>query len=367
MPGKTFIPIATVCLIFDQIAAAASESHPKGWLSCWDWFIKAGGDGVPGEPMTGQGLVRGRKLLRKGGGRLVPFWFAYRLWLRHDCVDLSAAFAYHLLQSFFPILLIALAIAGRLLGQQVDLQDRLIDLADQVLPDSAIPLLRSTFLRLTRQGLGAGLLGGVVLVMTASNAYLTLQRGADRLWWNRPHGFEHLRWQQLVRRYVLLRLKALALVGICSLLAVVDQLINTMRLLGSSGVRTWALSLLPDSLRLQQPVSSSVDLLISLVLAFLASLLVLWLLPSKRVQLRALWPGALLISVVLTALSVLLGRVLVLLGIRFQAYGVVGGVLLLTLWVWLAAAVLYYGQCLCVVLDRRRRGLSLHPSAPHPG
>jgi len=301
------------------------------------------------------------------GYRVLPFWRAYRLWLRLDCVDLSAAFAYHLLQSVFPILLIALAIAGRLLGQQTELQDRLIELADQVLPDSAIPLLRSTFLRLTRQGLGAGLLGGLVLAMTASNAYLTLQRGADRIWWNRPKGFEGLSWQQLVRRYVLLRLKALGLVAICALIAVVDQLVSTMRLLGSTGLRSWALSLLPDTLRLQHPVSSGVDLLISLVLAFLASLVVLWLLPSRRIRLRPLVPGALLMSVVLTTLSLVLGRVLVALGVRYQAYGVVGGVLLLSLWVWLVAAVLYYAQCLCMVLDRRGRGQSVHVNALHPG
>ena len=30
-------------------------------------------------------------------------WRAYRLWDREDCVDLSAAFAYHTLQSLFPI------------------------------------------------------------------------------------------------------------------------------------------------------------------------------------------------------------------------------------------------------------------------
>ena len=299
--------------------------------------------------------------------RILPFWRAYRLWLRLDCVDLSAAFAYHLLQSVFPILLIALAIAGRLLGQQIELQDRLIELADQVLPDSAIPLLRSTFLRLTRQGLGAGLLGGLVLAMTASNAYLTLQRGADRIWWNRPWGFEGLSWHQLVRRYVFLRLKALGLVGICALLAVVDQLFSTMKLLGSTGLRSWAMSLLPDTLRLQRPVSSGVDLLISLVLAFVASLVVLWLLPSRRIRLRPLVPGALLTSVVLTTLSLVLGRVLVILGVRYQAYGVIGGVLLLSLWVWLVGAVLYYAQCLCMVLDRRRRGQSVHVSALHPG
>jgi membrane protein len=37
-------------------------------------------------------------------------WWAYRLWDRQDCIDLSAAFAYHSLQSFFPVLLIALGV-----------------------------------------------------------------------------------------------------------------------------------------------------------------------------------------------------------------------------------------------------------------
>lgn len=316
---------------------------------------------------SGASSQHGTRKRKRFAYRILPFWRAYRLWLRLDCVDLSAAFAYHSLQSVFPILLIALAIAGRLLGQQVELQDRLIELADQVLPDSAIPLLRSTFLRLTRQGLGAGVLGGVVLALTASNAYLTLQRGADRIWWNRPWGFEGLGWQQLVRRYVLLRLKALGLVGICALIAVVDQVFSSMRLLGSSGLRSWAVALLPDTLRFQRPVSSSVDLLISLLLAFLASLVVLWLLPSRRIRLRPLLPGAALMSVALTTLSLVLGRVLVALGVRYQAYGVIGGVLLLSLWVWLVGAVLYYAQCLCLVLDRRSMGQSPHGNAVQTG
>lgn len=301
------------------------------------------------------------------GKRILPFWRAYRLWLRLDCVDLSAAFAYHLLQSVFPILLIALAIAGQLLGQRLELQERLIELAALALPDSAIPLLRSTFLRLARQGLGAGLLGGGVLAMTATNAYLTLQRGADRIWWNRPQGFEGLNWHQLVRRYVFLRLKALGLVALCAVVAVVDQLVSSLRLPGATGLRSWALSLLPEALRLQRPVSAGVDVLFSLSLAFLASLLVLWLLPSRRIRLRPLVPGALLMSAALTALSLVLARVLVALGVRYQAYGVVGGVLLLSLWVWLVAAVLYYAQCLCFVLERRRRGQSAPVAALHPG
>jgi membrane protein len=52
----------------------------------------------------------------------------------------------------------------------------------------------------------------------------------------------------------------------------------------------------------------------------------------------------------ITLLNLLLGRTLFLLGLRFQTYGIVGGVLVLTLWVWLVGVILYYSQCLAVVL-----------------
>jgi membrane protein len=56
-----------------------------------------------------------------------------------------------------------------------------------------------------------------------------------------------------------------------------------------------------------------------------------------------------------------LGRSLLLLGVRFQAYGVVGGVLVLTFWIWLVGVLLYYGQCLSVVLTRRGMGWRSEP------
>ena len=38
------------------------------------------------------------------------------------------------------------------------------------------------------------------------------------------------------------------------------------------------------------------------------------------------------------------------LGARFQAYGFIGGFLVLTLWVWLLGVILYFGQCWSVVI-----------------
>ena len=114
-------------------------------------------------------------------------WFVFSLWRASQrwndasCVDLSAAFAYFTLQSFFPLLLIVLSVAARVLGR-TDSLDKLIVFVAQILPPSAVDLVDSTLRGLVAQGFGAGLFGVAVLVITASNAYLTLQRGADRLW-----------------------------------------------------------------------------------------------------------------------------------------------------------------------------------------
>lgn len=295
--------------------------------------------------------------------RFRPIWKAYLLWLRADCVDLSAAFAYHTLQSFFPALLIALSVASRLLGRDVERYDRLILTVGQVLPASALPGFEATLRRFTNQGFGAGILGLVLLALSASNIYLTLQRGADRLWWNRPFGFDHLSWQEHVRRFLALRLKALMLLLFVGLLIVVDQLFSTVRLFGSRGFHDQLQALLPGPLIWMSSLSSGINLLISLLIGFGATLVFLWMLPSRRVPFRPLIPGALLVSGSLTLSNLLLGRSLLALGLRFQAYGVVGGVLLLTLWVWLVGALLYFGQCFSVVLSGGAAG---GPSTPLP-
>ena len=53
-------------------------------------------------------------------------WHAGLRWSQCDCVDLSAAFAYFTLQSIFPLLLIALAVAAKVFGSTSGM-DQVID------------------------------------------------------------------------------------------------------------------------------------------------------------------------------------------------------------------------------------------------
>ena len=93
----------------------------------------------------------------------------------------------------------------------------------------------------------------------------------------------------------------------------------------------------------------------------LMALLLQALLPSRKVPLKPLIPGSILIGIGLTTLNLAVSKSILSLGTRFQAYGFIGGFLVLTLWVWLLGVVLYFGQCWSVVIasmsltSRRRK------------
>ena len=79
---------------------------------------------------------------------LKSLWGACERWSKSDCVDLSAAFAYYTLQSFFPILLISLSIASWFLGKQEGLDQQIITIAAQILPPSVVELVETTLFNL---------------------------------------------------------------------------------------------------------------------------------------------------------------------------------------------------------------------------
>ena len=288
-------------------------------------------------------------------------WRAYESWSRCDCVDLSAAFAYYTLQSFFPILLISLSVASWFLGKQPGLDQQIINFAAQVLPPSVVGLVDTTLIKLVNQGFGAGLLGAIFLMITAGNAYLTLQRGADRLWDDAlPTKKVTTPWRIQAFRFIRTRVEAFVVVLLVGLLVVLDQISTNVRMIPGAVfedlTRTspWIASSLS-----KVPVLEVGQFVVPLIGLSVMALLLQALLPSRRVPLRPLIPGALMIGTLLTTLNLAVSRSILSLGSRYQAYGFIGGVLDLTLWVWMVGVIIYFGQCWSVVLARmtlQRRG-----------
>tara|TARA_A200000159_G_C7273901_1_gene318501 strand:- start:132 stop:998 length:867 start_codon:yes stop_codon:yes gene_type:complete len=274
----------------------------------------------------------------------------------HECVDLSAAFAYFTLQSIFPLLLIALSVFANVIGK-ADSLDYLFSSLSPVLPPSALDLVETTLRGLVDQGFGAGLFGVVVLLVTASNAFLTLQRGADRLWeeWMpSPTQSQSFSFQAI--QFIRSRLEAFMIVLLLASLLLVEQVVVGFRQLPDELLATLQQFAPELSLVLRTgPVTRLGQILVPTLFLSLLALLLQRVLPSRRVPLRPLIPGSLLIGFSLTILNSVLSLSIISLGNRYQAYGVIGGVLVLTLWVWLVGLILYFGQCWSVELSLRLR------------
>ncbi len=286
---------------------------------------------------------------------VASLWNAYERWAKCDCVDLSAAFAYYTLQSFFPILLISLSVASWLLGQQQGLDQQIINIAAQALPPSVVELVDTTLVKLVNQRFGAGILGAMFLMVTAGNAYLTLQRGADRLWEDvlpKPTLPTSLQIQAF--RFLRSRVEAFFVVLLIGLLVVIDQISVNIRMIPGAVLDdlTKTSPWLAKSLT-NFPVIEVGQFVIPVIGLSIMALLLQALLPSRRVPWRPLIPGAVMIGTLLTILNLTVSRSILSLGSRFQAYGFIGGVLVLTLWVWMIGVIIYFGQCWSVELASR--------------
>ena len=279
-------------------------------------------------------------------------WGACERWSKSDCIDLSAAFAYYTLQSFFPILLISLSIASWFLGKQDGLDQQIISVAAQILPPSVVELVETTLFKLIDQGFGAGILGAMFLLFTAGNAYLSLQRGSDRLWEDElPSRRVHSAWQEQASRFLRNRIEAFLIVFFIGFLMVLDQISANLRMIPTTVVENLSKSSnFFSNFFIKLPLLQVGQFALPLVGFSLMALLLQALLPSRKVPLKPLIPGSILIGIGLTTLNLAVSKSILSLGVRFQAYGFIGGFLVLTLWVWLLGVILYFGQCWSVVI-----------------
>jgi len=290
-------------------------------------------------------------------------WGACERWSKSDCIDLSAAFAYYTLQSFFPILLISLSVASWFLGKQEGLDQQIISVAAQVLPPSVVELVETTLFKLIDQGFGAGILGAMFLLFTAGNAYLSLQRGSDRLWEDElPSRRINSDWQEQASRFLRNRIEAFLIVFFIGFLMVLDQISANVRMIPTTVLEKISNSSnLFSEFIIKLPLLQVGQFALPLLGFSLMALLLQALLPSRKVPLRPLLPGSILIGIGLTTLNLAVSKSILSLGSRFQAYGFIGGFLVLTLWVWLLGVILYFGQCWSVVIasmsltNRRRK------------
>lgn len=248
---------------------------------------------------------------------------------RDNVGGLAAALAYFTIFSIFPLLLVVISLVGFVVDpERFNVQEQLLGLVGS---PEVRELVAQTLAHFTRTRLGAGLLGAVTLLFAATGLFGVLTRTFKEIWGTRLNtGGGGIK--MAVTTVVIDRLTAFALLLGVAALILVAVLGNV--LISVLGAYTDWLPMNAVLLRLAQRVLGVA--LISLAFATLYKVL-----PGTNPQWRDVWPAALVAATLFIVLQQL--AELIFSRVNYSSFGVLGGAMMLLLWIYISGQILLIG------------------------
>jgi membrane protein len=254
--------------------------------------------------------------------------------------QLGAAIAFYTMFAVAPLLVVAIAIAGAVFGEQAA-RGQIVGQIEGVVGSGAAHGIEAMIQSAWRQpnGLWASLLGVLTLLVGATGVFSELRRALNTIAHVPPIKASAL------SAFVRARLMGFALVLGFGFLAIASLLLSAlMAALGAY---------LSTHFEVLSELMGLIDVLVStgvLTLAFAA--LLRWL-PDQPPSRPAMWTGALSSAVLFSVGKHLIGLYLVHASVA-SSYGAAGSFVVLMLWVYYSAQILLLGGALGAVMDERR-------------
>lgn len=262
--------------------------------------------------------------------------------VNNDGITLAAATAYYAAFSFFPLiylLITGLGFALRFSESAQDAKQQLLTL----LAERTSPALKDQVgAILSDVELGASFnvfFGPLILLFGAIGIFSQMEFAFDRLWHDTSHQSHGIRaaivnalWNRLKAFLALLAL------GILTLVIFVANLVFSV-------IRTWT-----DALPAGTSIWDLMQLGFSIGLNAIVLMLIYRLMPRRKVRWLHAACGGLITAIIWQIGNEVLSRFMT--GGRYSAYGVVGSFIVIMLWVYCAAFLLYLGGQLVQVLGQ---------------
>ena len=271
----------------------------------------------------------------------------YTKWTADHAQGLGAALAFYAIFSLAPLLLIVIAIAGSVFGQEAA-QGQIIGQIQGLVGEESAKAIQSMIeeARKPAAGIIATVVAIVLLFLGATGVFAQLQEALNIIWRVEAKPEQGM-WKILKDRFI-------------SLLAV----LGTGFLLLISLVISAALSAIGTTLEQFLPVPGFllqlINFLVSFAIVTLLFAMIYKLLPDRSIQWSDVWIGAIITSLLFTigkfVIGVYLGKSDV--GI---AYGAAGSLVVMLMWVYYASQIFLFGAEFTAVYAHAR-GSKLIPS-----
>src|SRR5262245_42745645 len=269
-------------------------------------------------------------------------------------MELAAALSYYTLLSLAPLVLMAVGVAG-LVFERTTVEEKLVAEMGELVGTAGADVTRAVLKRAhdAEQETLSLVLGLIVLLVGATTVFVQLQSTLNRIWRVEAHETQSHETLTMVLAvlwgFLKERLLSIAMVLAIGFLLLVSLLVST------------GITALADSTRLVLGegllLVIALNLLSSLVVTTLLLALIFKVLPETDIAWDDVWFGAITTAVLFTLGKTVIGLYLGRAGIG-SAYGAAGSLVVMTMWVYYASLILFFGAELTYFRSQSRRAQS---------
>lgn len=282
------------------------------------------------------------RLLRLWGGRIRGLLGLFRVaadsWSANHATTMAAALAYYTILSLAPLLVVVVAIAGRVYGVSAA-ESEMLEQFEVVAGHAVAEAIRGLIATTTQPGssLVASLVSLAVTTWAASGVFDQLQSSLNTIWQVDPE--HHRSWSMIIQRRLIAFFLVIGVGFTLLFLIALSTAFTAFELF----VENHLGNLPPPPSMFGFPSFQSVVIYFIMVPLFA---IMYRNLPQTSVYWQDVWAGSFL-----TALLFMLSRSLIGLYLQYSrwvpAYGAAGSLVVLLIWFYFAAGILFYGAEFC--------------------
>lgn len=263
----------------------------------------------------------------------------FKEWQEDKASRLAAALAYYTVFSLTPLLVLAIAIAGAIFGEEAA-RGEIVGQIEGLVGIEGAKVIQTAIENANQPDISsvASLISVAILLLSASGVFAQLQDALNTIWnvSTKPG--------RGIKNFVRKRLLSFSAVLGIGFLLMVSLIISAIL----SGLSTYARGLIPGADFLWQIL----DFALSLGIITLLFALIYKFLPDVKITWSDVWIGAFITAILFTigkfGLGLYLGR-----GSFGSTYGAAGSLVIILAWVYYSAQILFFGAEFTQVYARR--------------
>jgi len=251
-------------------------------------------------------------------------------WSQDKASLYAAAIAYYMAFSIAPLLVLTIAIAGRVFGQ-VAVEGQIVAQVDEFIGAEAAVLLQNLLSNAVGRSSSFTLISALILLWAASGVFNHLKRALDIIYGVIP---KQMPWVEGAVHFVRTRALTFLMVLFIGLLMLTALALNTI----AATFGSWLIQYFPDL----AAINTHVSRFITPILVFTLFSLLFKMLPDARVAWRDVWLGSLVTTLLFSFGVYLIGIYLTVASVG-SVYGAASSLIVALVWIYYSTQILMFG------------------------